>query len=558
MPGHEGPSVYHLLNSNVPPKPLEIPIVESRILDLEYELRKLEDELGRHRAILSPVRRMPREVLGHIFTFLQPFMYGEEVRNAEGRKELVDLSLVCKLWHDATLFAHELWAGLQIKPRHMVESFKPVEAWFSHTGSLRRRLQYDGCHLDDCDAFTDRPRLFDDCGRPSTYLSREPSPCLLATSVLPHLLTRGPPLDHLTLMCSTTECFRQFRDVMESLRDDSANAKPRPWDTLRSLGLQFGSVIYQWNTPVQPTFGLHFAHLPFVESLEIHLPSGLDQVVEDDSEEYDVSRLELGIPRSLIEHLTNLSIHCTWSVPHLLKLLQYCSNVKMLTIEMQHFGRALWDLETQPLVQQYLASPLVLPNLLTLRIRKSRDVDLLHLLKAPQLANLDIEMFPLDPVKDEELAVPIATFLEQSGCAQGFRSFRLGRCIIDAELLFTILSNLPSALATLTLDNLVDVAMHRLWKLFEDNDTARGRSDLCFPNLEKLEILEVPPGYHLDAVVDYIKSRGPSFKFQLVASYKMREQRVLKEKDIRDSLRRAGSGVDANVVPGWPYVLSAA
>ncbi|KAF6748529.1 hypothetical protein DFP72DRAFT_1145715 [Ephemerocybe angulata] len=544
MSGHEGPSIYHLLDSNVPPKPVEIPFVESRILDLVHrisELRKLEGELERHRAILSPVRRIPREVLGHIFTFLQPFENGEKVRNAEGRQELVGLSLVCKLWHDATLFTHELWTGLKIKPRHTIETFKPVEAWFSHAGSLRRRLQYDGWHLDDSEAFTDRPRLFDNCGLSP---SREPGPCLLATSVLPHLLTSGPPLDHLTLMCSTTECFRQFRDVMASLRDDSANANARPWDTLRSLSLQFRSVIYQWNVPFQPTFSPHFAHLPFVESLKVHLSSDLNEFGED--EEYDVSRLDLGIPRSLIEHLTDLTIHCTWSVPHLLKLLQYCTNVKTLTIDMQHFGRAQWDLETIPFVQQYLASPLVLPNLLTLRIRKSRNVDLLQVLKAPQLVSLDIEMFPRNPVKDEELPVPVATFLEQSGCAPSFRSFRLGTCIIDAEQLFMILSILPSSLATLTLDTL-DVDLWCLCDLLKILDTARRGNDLSFPYLEKLEILKVPPGHQLDSVVDYIKSRGPNSKFQFVASYRMREQRVLKEKDIQDSLRFAGSGVNVSI-----------
>lgn len=325
---------------------------------------------------------------------------------------------------------------------------------------------------------------------------------------------------------------------------DSANANARPWDTLRSLSLQFRSVIYQWNVPFQPTFSPHFAHLPFVESLKIHLPSDLNEFGED--EEYDVSRLDLGIPRSLIEHLTDLTIHCTWSIPHLLKLLQYCTNVKTLIIDMQHLGRAQWDLENIPFVQQYLASPLVLPNLLTLRIRESRNVNLLQVLKAPQLVSLDIEMFPRNPVKDEELPVPVATFLEQSSCAPSFRSFRLGTCIIDAEQLFMILSILPSSLATLTLDTL-DVDLWCLCDLLKILDTARRGNDLCFPNLKKLEILKVPLGHQLDSVVDYIKSRGPSSKFQFVASYRMGEQRVLKEKDIQDSLRFAGSGVNVSV-----------
>ncbi|KAF5334329.1 hypothetical protein D9611_014172 [Ephemerocybe angulata] len=113
------PSISYLLDSNTPPKAVEIPVVEARICDLIgkiTELRKLEVEvtveLERHQSILSPVRRVPRGALGHVFTFLHPYEEGEKVRNAAGRKDFLRLSLVCKLWRDATLVTHELWTGL--------------------------------------------------------------------------------------------------------------------------------------------------------------------------------------------------------------------------------------------------------------------------------------------------------------------------------------------------------------------------------------------------------------------------------------------------------------
>ncbi|KAF6747459.1 hypothetical protein DFP72DRAFT_607652 [Ephemerocybe angulata] len=541
------PSISYLLDSNTPPKPVEIPVVESRIRDLVdkiSELRKLKVELERHRAILSPVRRVPREVLGHVFTFLHPYEDEEKVRDAAGRKDLVRLSLVCKLWRDAALVTHELWAGLQLNLRHTLESLKSVETWLSQAGSLPRRVQYQGWNSPDGGASTNLSRQSCICGSSSAWL--EPGSCFLATSVLPQLLTNGPRLDHLTLICVNTVCFGHFLDAMDTLRQDPTTPGSRPWDTLRSLSVKFQNTILLPDPQLGHIIVSHLERLPVVESLEVHLPSS-SSVFEPG---FDSSHLELNILPNLLERLTTFEICCSWAGPHLLKLLPHCSNVETLTINYGNGANPLWSVIDHPLVRHYRASPLVLPKLRTLRTRMIRHTDFLYLLEAPQLVNLDIGMFSHENgLNVHDLPFPVTSFLVRSGFTKSLRTFQLRACFIDEEHLFSIISNL-TGLTTLTLDN-VKVEMDRLWKMFKDRDAA-AQQDLSFSNLEKLEILQLPHGCQLEPIVDYIKERGPSLKFQLITSYKIpeiREHRVLSEEDVRQTLRLSQSGVRVSIVP---------
>ncbi|KAF5309587.1 hypothetical protein D9611_013946 [Ephemerocybe angulata] len=543
MSEDETPSISYLLDSNTPPKPVEIPVVEGRICELEVELE-------RHRAILSPVRRVPREVLGHIFTFLDPYEHEEKVRNAVGRADFVSLPLscVCKLWREATLVTHELWTGLKIRPRHTLESLESVEAWFSRAGSLPRRLPYQGWNLRDGEASTNISRQSCSCGSSNawTWTRRGPGSCLLAASVLPQLLTNGPRLDHLTLMCANTVCFGHFLDTMDALRQISTTPGSRPWDTLRSLSVKFQNTILLPDPQLGHIIVTHLERLPVVESLEVHIPSS-SSVFETG---FDTSHLELNILPNLLERLTTFEICCSWAGPHILKLLRHCSNIETLTINYGSSGDSpLRNMGGHALIQHYRTAPLVLAKLRTLRTRRARHLSFLYFLEAPQLVNLDIGIFSHENgLNGYDLLLPFQSFRDRSGFTQSLRTFQLRACFIDAGQLFPIISNL-TGLTTLTLDN-VKVEMDRLWKKFKDRDAAaqRGYGDLSFSNLEKLEILQHPPGCQLEPIVDYIKERGPSLKFQLITSYKIPEHRVLSEEDVRQSLRFSLSGVQASIV----------
>ncbi|KAF6748510.1 hypothetical protein DFP72DRAFT_789177, partial [Ephemerocybe angulata] len=82
----------------------EVEKITSRISVLRAELEGLENRLRQHHSALSPVRRVPPEILAEIFSAL---VMG--VQGSEGRDGLLDLGLVCKGWRRAALSSHRLW-----------------------------------------------------------------------------------------------------------------------------------------------------------------------------------------------------------------------------------------------------------------------------------------------------------------------------------------------------------------------------------------------------------------------------------------------------------------
>ncbi|KAJ7330531.1 hypothetical protein DFH08DRAFT_669428, partial [Mycena albidolilacea] len=117
------------LNSNEPPKDSEDVFIRSVVLDAEASLadldaeiskiegrrKQLEEEraslsnyIARHRAILSPIRYIPPELLGQIFSLTLPSI-------AEGwdREYMADspwvLSHTCSRWRAISLSLPQLW-----------------------------------------------------------------------------------------------------------------------------------------------------------------------------------------------------------------------------------------------------------------------------------------------------------------------------------------------------------------------------------------------------------------------------------------------------------------
>ena len=105
---------------------------------------QINDLLNRRRALcnyrqmlvtlLSPVRRLPYELLGEIFRYCLPQNY-----NMEGAHKAVMLpSHVCKHWRDVALSIPALWTNIVLHVTN--ETFEPrkalVTAWFSRSGGL--------------------------------------------------------------------------------------------------------------------------------------------------------------------------------------------------------------------------------------------------------------------------------------------------------------------------------------------------------------------------------------------------------------------------------------
>ena len=183
---------------------------------------ELEEDLRRHRAVLSPVRQIPVEVLGEILSHVFP---PSCVLGVDGRNRLVNLSLVCKRWRDAALCSRQLWSGVELMPNDF--SFEKVVSWLARSGSTPKTL---GVSL----AFDDH----------HDYCAQTGSICKSNSLLLAKLLTDGPALDHLSLKMVDTQCLRNLIDALH-FYNILSKPKARPWDSVRSLTM---TVENEWAT----------------------------------------------------------------------------------------------------------------------------------------------------------------------------------------------------------------------------------------------------------------------------------------------------------------------
>ncbi|PBK92874.1 hypothetical protein ARMGADRAFT_1080084 [Armillaria gallica] len=154
---HAGPTFDNLLRSNDPPSPSEecelrdsISVAEARVAAIDIhvatlkklqqalssqlasiraELDGLDSERGKvvariaeHKCLLSPLRRLPPEILYNIFlgTIIFPIPQVQPQRDGyswdfhPSESALFSIELVCKTWHRAALGFPELWSSITI------------------------------------------------------------------------------------------------------------------------------------------------------------------------------------------------------------------------------------------------------------------------------------------------------------------------------------------------------------------------------------------------------------------------------------------------------------
>ncbi|KAK0497082.1 hypothetical protein EDD18DRAFT_1352933 [Armillaria luteobubalina] len=177
-----GPTFNDLLSSNNPPSPLEecqlresISASESRVITIDghvaalkelrqaqlalidAELEGLDNERGKvaariaeHKRLLSPVRRLPPEILFKIFlgtiTFPTPRTKSYNIRDwwcfHPSENALWAIELVCKMWCQAVLDFPELWSRINIFLSDDNFSFSN----FRYVRRLSRQIARTRCH----------------------------------------------------------------------------------------------------------------------------------------------------------------------------------------------------------------------------------------------------------------------------------------------------------------------------------------------------------------------------------------------------------------------------
>ncbi|TEB33349.1 hypothetical protein FA13DRAFT_148401 [Coprinellus micaceus] len=205
----------HSLCSNEPPSPSEIPALRAAFADLlvqqlELQLRldEIEEKVRQHAAVLSPVRRVPLEILSDIFT-LAVF----DTRRSEAqwssktmytypdtREWVVALSLVCRHWRRAALVTRSFWSQVsvdcalnEVVSRHI--AYDKVGTWLSHQDVLPRVLEVGRKHFE------------------ATCCEHDDLVCRYEDASFGEILAAGPILDKLVLWLQDPECLQNLLNL---------------------------------------------------------------------------------------------------------------------------------------------------------------------------------------------------------------------------------------------------------------------------------------------------------------------------------------------------------
>ncbi|KAJ2932341.1 hypothetical protein H1R20_g4750, partial [Candolleomyces eurysporus] len=469
----------HLYSTNAIPDPREakalqqeIENLQSKIAELKSQLQELEKELPQHVAVLSPVRRIPVEVLGRIFSLALPTTLDDN-----DREQLLDFCLVCKLWRDAALAAEWLWSRVRVETSR--NSFEKIVSWYKKSGKSPKSLEV-------------AIELCEDGEEDCADLGSE---CKSGNAVLARLLTDGPILDHLDLNYQGSKCFWNLVEALH-FYDTISKPKTRPWDRLRSLALGFD---WEWEEP-DDKLESTFHHIPSsVTSLSFRLPIA-DETWDGDN----ILDIPLHVPSDVLQRLTCLTFTSDWTGDHGLQLLKHCQNVETLTLDIlskNPFGNPS-DFTPPKLMDSIVH----LPQLRSLRLRRLLPVavNIFLFLNTPHLVSLDIQLFPREPEMTPEassFAKTVLSFIERSECQTTLRLLCIRECPFTDEELATLLRGLPF-ITHLTLD---DVPIKENGNVFHK---------LCFPtltlpHLQALKLLELPPQFRFGDVEDFLQARRP-------------------------------------------------
>ncbi|RXW15819.1 hypothetical protein EST38_g10032 [Candolleomyces aberdarensis] len=410
---------------------------------------------------------MPPEVLGEIFVHSLPDVleFGAETRN-----HLVNIQLVCKSWQDAAQLTHKLWCVLSFDDITDVPC-REVKQWFNRAGSIPKSLLIPATWYNFC---TDQQ---------SSAL----------TTLLANL---EGTLDHLSLRYKGPRNFQNLLDSLGAVEKGPASLQRRPWDALKSFTLKFDD---EWDESPD-TLRSIFLQLPSnITSFELHLPGKWSNAFEA---EEDSESASLPLPKNLLERLSSLTLFCNWDGTEWLDAaLGHCINVETLTMD---FMGAFWSYDRdEPHTAWLLSSGLLLPKVRTLRLQNvcPPSIDILGVLKAPQLVELDIGFKPGNDDVDWAFSQVVLSFVERSRCEATLRLLYLRYAFMRAEELVTTLSHLPF-LTHLTLEDTV---------MDPKTSPANLLRMLTFqlPNLEALELLELQPDYSVYPLLDFLESRRP-------------------------------------------------
>ncbi len=127
----------------------QLALIGAEIEGLDGERRKVVARIAQHKRLLSPVRRLPPEILLKIFlgTIIFPMLRTQSQREEywwdfhPGKSALWSIELVCKTWRRAVLDFPELWSSINISLSN--ENFSSSD--FRYMRRLGRQIARTRC-----------------------------------------------------------------------------------------------------------------------------------------------------------------------------------------------------------------------------------------------------------------------------------------------------------------------------------------------------------------------------------------------------------------------------
>ncbi|KAJ3536046.1 hypothetical protein NMY22_g6204 [Coprinellus aureogranulatus] len=351
------PDISHLICTNYPPNDVEeavvrreIDVLEPSIKRVRAQLEELEDRLLRCRSIISPIRRVPQEIIGEIFTsMLDTLPQNYETRTGT----LLQLTLVCKAWNDeARKSSHWSELRIPIPPRLGVPRYKEIE----------RRCK-------DLRLLT-----IEDSGNCICIRTAGQDVCLLKHSVCFQLLSRYSSLQTISLSFSCIQCFEKLIQSIKTRKEARLT-----WSAIQNLTLRIKAF-----QQLQQTVELeHYFDLtilpPTLRSLSLFFPT--------QPRRGGGSFVNLGFPGYPLINVTSLHISLDWGVGFFILSLQRFPNLQSLRLD----GKSL---KVSSRWEGHLGE-IVLPRLHTLDVSMtlSAAAELLPHLVLPALVDIRMGIY---------------------------------------------------------------------------------------------------------------------------------------------------------------------
>ncbi|KAJ7635212.1 hypothetical protein FB45DRAFT_911064 [Roridomyces roridus] len=132
------------IQSHLVPVSEEIARLDALIQDLAAQRQKAQDYIDAHKALLSPVRRLPQDVMQEIFLACLPAQHNAVF---SGREAPQILTAICRGWRNLALSTAALWASLHLPLEFIFDTGEApeyVKEWIDRSGKVPLSLSIVG------------------------------------------------------------------------------------------------------------------------------------------------------------------------------------------------------------------------------------------------------------------------------------------------------------------------------------------------------------------------------------------------------------------------------